>query len=225
LPVLVVNDGKRAATAATARFYDGHPAQGGALLAAVAVPPLAAGEQAALATVWNIQGQGGPYTLYVVVDPVEEFDIGNNQAQADVTLPRLDSGLTVTPASLIAGQSVTLDVRLTNLQAAAALSATASVRVRSPQGALVYSREWTVTLAGGEERILSAVWNVPADAAVGLYAATQEAQDDYGTRQFAGRSIYVEASAALRHVYLPLITRGYRPPVGKPSLYLPLVLR
>jgi hypothetical protein len=225
LTIFVVNEGQSAATATTARFYDGHPAQGGALLAAVGVPPLAAGEQAALATVWNIQGQGGPHTLYVVVDPVVEFDVSNNQAQADVTLPRLDSGLTVTPASLIAGQSATLDVRLTNLQAAAALSATASVRVRSPQGALVYSREWAVTLADGEERILSAVWNVPADAAPGLYAATQEAQDDYGMRQFTSRGIRVDASAAPRHVYLPLITRDYRSPVGKPFLYLPLVLR
>lgn len=206
--VMVGNEGRSTAAATTAYFYDGTPITG-TLIGAAPVPALAPGEMAVVPVVWGVQGQGGEHTLYVSVEPVGEFDETDNDAWIAVTLPRLDAGLAVTPASIAAGESVTLSLWLENLQGAATLPATATVEIRSPVGAVVYSRNWGLTLNGGEVRRLEAVWQSGTDAAEGMYAVLQEVEDAYGERVLNGATfaITIRPGRALFRVYLPLVLR------------------
>ena len=217
----VSNDGEGAAITTTARFT-----QDGTFIGMAAVPALEAGEQAVVLVVWDVQGQGGEHTLYITVDPVTEFDEKNNTAQADVTLPRLDTGLAVEPGSILAGEPVTLTTYLENLQGVATLPVTATVEMRSPLGTVVYSQTWTLTLGGGEEKWLDDVWQSGVDAVLGVYAVMQEAEDAYGEQQVQATSftVAVREERPEKRVYLPVVLRNYSPAAAY-RLYLPLVLR
>ena len=209
LSALVSNEGESAAGATTARFYDGDPDQGGALIGAATVPALEAGGQTVVAVAWPIQGAGGAHTLYVTVEPVVEFDEENNTDQADITLPRLDSSLAASPGSIQAGEVVSLTTRLENLQGAAPLPLEVTVEVRSPLGGVVYSRTWTLTLDGGEERWLNDAWPSGPDAEPGIYAVMQKAEDAYGERDLHGDSFAIQVPSEIERwrIYLPLVLR------------------
>jgi hypothetical protein len=205
LTALVSNDGQSAAGATTARFYDGPPGQGGSLIGSVEIPSLEASAQATAAVVWDIQGKGGQHTLYVTVDPVSEFDTGNNEAQAEVTLPRLQTELSVTPWLIEAGGSVALVVRLENLQPTD-LAVTTTVQVRSPLGGLVYEQAWSETLAGSEVRWLDAEWQSGESAVEGTYSVLQAACDGYGECT-QNRSSFVIGPVETRTIYLPVVLK------------------
>ena len=190
LTALVSNEGQSTAAATTACFYactepcrsNGTPITG-TLIGTASVSALNAASQTVASVVWDVQGQGGEHKLYVTVDEsgvVSELDEENNAAQAGVTLPRLDSGLAVAPASIEAGEAVTLTARLENLQEATVLPVTATVEIRSPLGAVVYSHTWMLTLSGGEEQWLDDAWQSEADAEPGVHAVLQEVTDVYG---------------------------------------------
>jgi hypothetical protein len=141
------------------------------------------------------------------LEQVNEFDLSNNQAASEVTLPRLDAGLEVVPASLEAGDDVTLTLSLENLQAGAALPVTVSVNIRSPLGTVVYSRIWNLTLTGGETRQLTDTWSSGEDAAAGGYSVLQEVEDAYGTRTWNNALFVVNGGPVGYYIYLPLVVR------------------
>ncbi|MBN1889247.1 MAG: carboxypeptidase regulatory-like domain-containing protein [Thermoflexales bacterium] len=206
LASVVANEGQSAATATTARFYDGTPLTG-TLIGAAAVPALDVGETAAVSVVWDVQGQGGKHTLSVAVEPVGEFDETDNEAQSIVSLPRLDSSLEVAPALVEAGKAVTLTSRLKNLQGAAALPVTVAVEIRSPQGSVVHSQAWTRVLSGAQELALGDAWQSGAGAVAGTYAVLQQVWDAYGEHDVSGASFTITAQPGYR-IYLPLVIRS-----------------
>jgi hypothetical protein len=206
---LVNNAGQSASTATTARFYDGDPAQGGLLIGTAPVPALPAGETTALGLAWDIQAKGGAHTLYVAVEPVSEWDTTDNTAQAAVTLPRLDSGLALAPASIAPGGTVTFSTRLRNLQGAAALAAAFTLTVRSPTGTVVHVQAQALTLDAGQERLLDASWASAVTAQPGVYTVLQEATTAYGERELASATFIVAVSAQREwRLYLPLVLRS-----------------
>jgi hypothetical protein len=205
LTALVSNEGQSPAASSTVRFYDGSVPLGTATL-----PALDGGEGATASVVWDIQGQGGEHALRVSVDPVAEFDTGNNEAQAAVTLPRLDTGLSVTPARIEAGGVVMATVRLENLQAAAELPVTATLEIRSPLGTLVHDETWTRSLEGTEEVSLGTTWLSGQDAEEGSYSVLQEAWDAHG-ESYLNRSSFTVGPFDYAYIYLPLVLRDHSP--------------
>jgi hypothetical protein len=205
LTALVSNEGQSPASPSTVHFYDGVSPLG-----TVALPGLDAAEQAMASVVWDIQGEGGEHTLRVSVDPVTEFDTGNNDAQALVTLPRLDTDVSVTPALIEDGDDVGVSVRLENLQASAGLPVTATVEIRSPLGTLVHEEIWTRTLAAGEETTLDTTWLSGPDATDGAYSVLQAAWDAHG-ESYLNRSSFTVGTIPSRYTYLPVVLRDHTP--------------
>ncbi len=206
ITALVSNAGQTASAATTAHFYDG-----ATLLGNVAVPSLPAGGAAQLAVVWNnIHEQGGAHILSVVVASVTEWDATNNSAQSAITLPRLDSGLTIAPISLLPGGAVTLTARLRNLQGAAALPAAYTITARSPLGTVVFTCSQSLTLSAGEERLERCVWRSGEHAQSGGYTALLEIQTAFGERALATGTWIISMLPVQREwrLYLPLILRN-----------------
>jgi hypothetical protein len=207
---LVSNHGPSASDATIVHFYDGDPGLGGSLIGSVGIPSLEAAGQATAAVEWDILGEGGEHMLYVVVDPVSEFDIGNNGAQAIVALPRLDTELTVAPAYIGTEGSIALGVQLENLQTAAELPVTVTLQIRSPLGNLVHEQVWTEVLAGSEVKWLNTAWESGEDALLGSYSVLQEACDRY-QECYENRSSFIVGPLDTRFIYLPLVLRGFGP--------------
>jgi ligand-binding sensor domain-containing protein len=207
---LVSNEGPSAAAASTVRFYDGVPGQGGSPIGTAPLPELEAGGQALVSVLWDIQGAGGERRLHVAVDPVVEFDTGNNQATAIVMLPRLRSELNVSSPHIQVGQAATVGVWLENLQAEAELPVTATVQIRSPLGALVHEGAWSETLLGGEGKWLNTSWQSGAEPELGTYSVVQEAWDASG-EAYQNRSSFTVGPVEFWNIYLPLVVRGYGP--------------
>ncbi len=207
---LVSNHGPSTAAATTVYFYDGDPALGGDLIGSAGIPSLEAAGQATVAVAWDVVGEGGEHALHVVVDPVTEYDTGNNGAQAIVTLPRLDTALTVAPSHIEPGSPVALGVQLENLQAAADLPVTVTLKIRTPLGSLVYEQLWTETLAGSEVRWLNTAWPSEEGAVLGTYSVVQEACDAHG-ECYQNRSSFIIGPLDTRFIYLPLVLRGFAP--------------
>jgi hypothetical protein len=205
LTALVSNEGGSTASATTARFYDGASLIGTALIS-----ELAAAEQATTSIVWDIQGQGGEHTLRVVVAPVIEFDTSNNESQATVTLPRLNTSLQVSRAHIQAGDTATVRVWLENLQATAELPVTATVQIRSPLGVVVHEQTWSETLEGTQAQWLQSSWPSGSDAQSGIYSVIQEAWDAHG-EAYLNRSSFTVGPLEVRYIYLPLVVRSYAP--------------
>ncbi|MBN1643116.1 MAG: hypothetical protein JXA09_17920 [Anaerolineae bacterium] len=202
----VYNDGATAAAPTNAHFYVGDPAAGGAWIDSVAVPALDPGQEVEIAGVWNIAGKGGEHTLYVVLDPVVEFDVGNNTARGAVVLPRLDAELLISPSVIQAGEEAAVWVGLQNLQAAQVLPVTATVEIRSSHGDVVYRHSWTVTLDPGEKRWLNDAWVTGSGTPSGLYVAVLEAWDSAGAYLLS--SVSPSIGQVDRHyIYLPLVVR------------------
>jgi hypothetical protein len=202
---LVSNEGQTLSPATVASFY-----ADGSFIRAVEVPELEPAGQVTLSVPWDIAGKGGEHTLQIGVVAVDEFDTGNNQAQAAVTLPRLDSKVTVTPAHFEAGGTVAVAVWLENLQAAAQLPVTATVEIRSPLGAVVHEQAWSQTLDGAEKKQLQTSWKTGAGAVLGTYSVLHEAWDLYGER-YLKRSSFILGVATTKYVYLPVVLRSYTP--------------
>ncbi|MFQ5434210.1 MAG: CARDB domain-containing protein, partial [Anaerolineae bacterium] len=200
----VVNHGDSAATATTARFYDGDPDGGGVLIDTAVVPGLAAGAQAMVSVSWDIQGQGGDHNLFVQVDPVTEFDVGNNVAGTAVSLPTFAANLTINPTSLTTGELLTVNSQVMNLQGAVSLPVTVTVEILAPTGTAVHAQTWAIVLNGGEVRQLAAVWNSPPAASGGVYQAIMTIRDenDYLTER---HKLIVVNPRAGYDVYLPII--------------------
>ena len=111
LQLNVGNAGNLAAPATTLRIFDGDP-QAGSVVAELAVPPLAAGQNTVLRASWSTLGRTGTHTLTAVVDPAgagNEMTRGDNvartrvvvaaaSAQADLQVTAAD--LLVTPAAV-----------------------------------------------------------------------------------------------------------------------------
>jgi hypothetical protein len=205
---LVSNDGPSAAGATTVRFFDGAPDLGGSLIGSVEISPLEAAGQATAEIEWDIVGEGGEHTVYVVVDPVSEYNTGNNWGQAVITLPRLGTDLTVAPGHVEAGGTIALGTKLENLQAAADLPVTATMQIRSPLGSLVYDQIWTETLAGSEVRWLPAEWQSEEGAVLGIYSVVQEACDGYWAC-YQNRSFFIVGPLDTQFIYLPVVLRGF----------------
>jgi hypothetical protein len=205
---LVSNHGPSAADATMVRFFDGDPDLGGSLIGSVGIPTLEAAAQATAAVEWNILGEGGEHNIYVVVDPVIEYDTGNNQAQAVITLPRLDTALTVAPGHVEAGGTIALGVQIENLQAAADLPVTATLQIRSLLGNLVYERVWTETLVGSEVWWLNDVWQSGEGPVLGIYSVVQETCDSYG-ECYQNRSSFIVGPLDTHSIYLPLVMRRF----------------
>ena len=203
---VVGNDGQGGATATSAHFYDGDPSQGGSPIGTESVPALDSGDQAMISLVWDTAGEGGDHTVYVSVDPVDEFDEENNSASGSVTLPRLSSALAVSPPSIGAGESVAVEVTLVNLQATAVLPVTATVWIHSPAGTAVFSQTWEVTLSGGEGRLLGTSWQSTWDADAGVYPATVQATDVYDGYELDNTFFVVSLERS--YLYIPLIVRN-----------------
>jgi hypothetical protein len=206
----VSNEGPSAAEATTVRFYDGAPHLGGSLIGSVEIPPLEATGQATAAVVWDIVGEGGEHTLHVAVDPVSEFDTGNNQAQAVVALPRLASGLDVSQPHIQAGGTATIGVWLENLQATAELPVTATLQIWSPLGAVVHEQAWSETLQGAEGKWLPASWQSAPEAELGTYSVVQEAWDA-NREAYLNRSSFTLGPFEFRYIYLPIVVKSYAP--------------
>jgi hypothetical protein len=203
---LVSNEGQSAAAATWVHFYDGAPGQGGTPIGTAALPELAAGGRAPVSIVWDIQGAGGECTLRVAVDPVVEFDTGNNEAQAVVTLPRLGSELSVSSPHIQAGEAATIGVWLENLQASTELPVTATVQIRSPLGALVHEQIWTETLQGAEVKWVHGSWQSGPEAEPGTYSVVQEAWNAYGDA-YLNRGSFTLGPVEYWDIYLPLVMR------------------
>ena|GEM_PF-3643053 len=84
-------------------FYLGNPAQGGALIAAVTVPGLAAESEETVTTQWTTPDRPGPYEVYVVLNgsrAVAEFDYSNNTSLHVITVVETDTTPPVTTLTL-----------------------------------------------------------------------------------------------------------------------------
>ena len=222
LSILASNIGNGDAVSVRVRFYDGEPQHDGStsvvsgtLIGAATLDSLAAGEGKIASIEWDINGQGGQHTIFAIIDTVAgasqdtEFNYQNNNAQSDITLPRLTSGLSMAPASITSGQSTIFTITLQNLQSAASLPVTATLRVRSPRGVQVYEHIWPIALNGGETRNFIETWQSDTSAASGDYAVTLVAQHADGEPQndYATFNITVQKSV-YHHIYLPLVVRN-----------------
>ena len=209
LSAVVRNVGNAPSSSTTARFYDGDPDQGGTSIGSTVLPSLQAGEQAEISVWWNIGGRGGDQTLYVTVDPVQEYDHGNNSAHVAISLPRMDTSMTVAPGSIAAGDWVDINVRFENLQSSAALPVTSTVEIRSPLGIPVYSQVQQLTLDGGEVQWLNDAWQSAEDAELGTYSVLHTAADAFGEEQVHALGFVVGAPAgpARYWIYLPLVCK------------------
>ena len=167
-------------------------------------------EQEVVVRIDSGSGEIRVYLVKTVVDPVTEYDAGNNEAQAVVTLPRLDTALSVAPGHVEPGGTVGLAVRLENLQATAALPVTSTIQIRTPLGSLVYEQLWTETLAGSEVRWLDTAWPSGEGAVLGTYSVLQGSCDAYG-ECYQNRSSFIVGPLDTRFVYLPLVRRGFAP--------------
>jgi hypothetical protein len=139
---------------------------------------------------------------------VSEYNTGNNQAQAVITLPRLDTDLTVAPGHVEAGGTIALGVQIENLQAAADLPVTATLQIRSLLGNLVYERVWTETLVGSEVWWLNDVWQSGEGPVLGIYSVVQETCDSYG-ECYQNRSSFIVGPLDTHSIYLPLVMRRF----------------
>jgi len=178
LSLIVSNQGASTAAGTQAAIYD--ESSGGDLIGAAVVPSLEPGQQAVVEIVWDVAGQGGDHLLKVVVDPVDEFDTMNNTSKGVVTLPRLASSLSIGSSSIAAGDSFAMQVVLENLQSDATLPVTATLRIGAPTSGTVFTETWSLTLIDGEQRFLDTVWDLPADADIGLYFIEAEITSVYG---------------------------------------------
>jgi len=207
LMALMSNEGKGATLTTTARFYDGDPNAGGVLIGTAVVPPVAENERVVVSVVWDIQGLGGEHVLYVTVDPTVEYDESNNVAQTIVSLPTFAAGLTTTPPNLIAGDDMTVNVHLTNLQASASLPVTVAVEILSPRGTIVHTQSWAITLSSGEEQWLNTVWSSEPTSPDGGYLVNLIVRDAAGNYKMDGAFTMLEPRIGY-DVYLPVILKN-----------------
>ena len=106
----------------------------------------------------------------------------NNTLHGEVTLPRLATSLAIDPLTITAGETLTMQVNLENLQSSVTLPLTASLRIISPIDGDLYEEIWTLTLDGGEQRYLETEWASSQSSKVGLYLVESEVTDAYGER-------------------------------------------
>jgi hypothetical protein len=204
LSTIVTNLGASRSEATTARFYDGDPDSGGALIGAVAVPELDPGQVSRITVEWDIQRAGGDHILTVDLEPVTEFDTGNNRAQSPVALPRFATELALNPPAIEAGQELTVKNQLRNLQAHSPITLRLRASIYSPGGALVYSQTRIVNLADGESRWLNESWVTTEAQSPGYYAVLQEVWQESGDYRLKSASAVVTEVSSYE-AYLPLI--------------------
>jgi PKD repeat protein/ligand-binding sensor domain-containing protein len=126
------NLGDEAAPPTTMRLYNGDPAVNGVLIDEVSVPSLPAREpfynhtEEFLIT-WDVSGQAGLHTLYVVADAtdsVQEINEDNNIALAEVEVPTLSLSPSTDKEVYQADETVDITVEIANLQASSDIDLT-----------------------------------------------------------------------------------------------------
>ncbi len=124
LQILLRNTGGVEATGIEVGFFDGNPAQGGALIGSSTVPSLAAGAATPVAFTWPEVPDAGDRVVHVVVDPagsIPELDEGDNAAFRILAVSSLPDAavaagsLSLSPPFPVPGEPVTLAVEVANL--------------------------------------------------------------------------------------------------------------
>ncbi|TMH35651.1 MAG: hypothetical protein E6H59_13720, partial [Betaproteobacteria bacterium] len=183
LSARIGNGGAAASPATTASFYDGDPAQGGALLGSTTVAALQPGQF----TDVNLLGAlsiSGRNDLFAVVDPanqIAECREANNTISAPAQAT-LSGGIAVaTDASTYGAQApVRVSAAVVNTSSLPA-TYTVKIHIEDGTGAVVatFPPRAGVTLAAGANIIVSEIWNTGFTLA-GAYQANAELLDDVG---------------------------------------------
>jgi hypothetical protein len=183
LSARVGNGGATASPATTTSFYDGDPAQGGALIGSVPVATLQPGQFVDV----NLLGAlsiSGSHDLFAVADPanlIAECRETNNTISAP-PLPALTGSIVVaTDAVTYNAQSpVRVSATVVNTSPLPVLF-TVAIRVEDGNGVVVatFPPHVGVTLAAGANIVVSDTWNTGSTLA-GAYQVKAELLDDTG---------------------------------------------
>ncbi|MCA9064391.1 MAG: hypothetical protein KDA96_15075, partial [Planctomycetaceae bacterium] len=151
----IVNQGGSSATAVQVQFFDGAE-----LIGAAAVPIVAGDGGVAFATVSTVFATAGVHEITVVIDPdslINEIDETNNSRTESIIVHAPTPDLVSSPVSLsnatpLAGETVTISMPVSNSGEAAA----ASFVVEFRKDGVLFDTVTVATLAAGESTIIAA---------------------------------------------------------------------
>ncbi len=165
---VITNQGKTAVGQSSLTLYDGNPAQGGALITTLSVPPLEPGQATTLTHTWNVLGKAGNHLIYAVADSsnaVLEFNEQNNTATYPVSLPNLSINVTAGKPSYKANEEVGAAVALANLAGNVTYAnTTLKVELVNPSGtATLLAEKAVAVLYPATENSTVVSWNTTSN--------------------------------------------------------------
>jgi ligand-binding sensor domain-containing protein/PKD repeat protein len=190
----VYNRGGTASLTATLQIWDGDPETGGTSIGAATIPPLLPGASERVELAWDVLGQGGPHTLYAVVDPADEvveFHEENNTTSAEVALPRFDLRVETAQETYPVGEPVVVTVHAVNLMGAESESLTITTTARYAGQLEAFQDVQSLHLLPTGEESLRVAWET-AGLLGGSYAIQVQGVDQDGERTRALTTVQLE---------------------------------